>query len=69
MTLAYASSTSFLCSRPSRGVVFLILSFFACLQKMKSQAASAAIKVMNPHIRVTPYEIPVQTEGTLAHYD
>ncbi len=50
-------------------MVFLMLSFFACSQKMKAQAASAAIKVMNPHIRVTPYEIPVQTEGTLAHYD
>lgn len=31
---------------------------------MKSQAAAAAIKVMNPNIKVTPYEIPVQTEGT-----
>jgi len=43
-------------------------------QKMKSQAACLAIKAMNPKIRVTPYELPVQTEGvtvfasTLAHF-
>jgi len=32
--------------------------------KMKSQAACLAIKAMNPKIRVTPYELPVQTEDT-----
>ncbi len=31
---------------------------------MKSQAAAEAIVQMNPDIRVTAYELPVQTEAT-----